>query len=275
VGFVLAALAVSYIGYELAAPLPFEEPRSRGRFKPAGTDPIWPVALINLFGIGLIATAVYLGSRAGGVGFLVTAIVQLVLYFIGISISLAVFLWLLTAVFGGGLSWRAGITILLFTVVGTNVITFTRYGGDFTLPALIERTGGVSATPWIGSIMIGPVYAGTLANFIIALVMAGCLLGSVVAMGRYLTDAPWSDRYDHGYRVSPGFWNLLLTAPFVILMWMHFAGVPEVTVPLGVTTASLSRSTLLLAVFVLPTVLTGAYILRRRAEPVLQRRFWS
>lgn len=91
------------------------------------------------------------------------------------------------------------------------------------------------------------------------------------AMWRYLNAAPRTDRYDHGYRVRPGLWNLLITGPFVVYGWMVLAGVGAIDISFGISTFMLTQEALLKGLFILPAAVTGLYILRRQLEPTIRQ----
>ena len=266
---VVGAVAVSYLLYAVVSPLPFESPRSRGRFKPAGRAPIWPPIAMNLTALILFGIAAVRGVSTAGIAF--TMVVG----------TYTLSMW---TVFGMFLTVGAVFVHQVFTdrnhvirslkfgligpVVPLFVLTFTRLtGAGIFRDGLTEVVTSASPAPWLPWFMIGPVNVGLLVNFMIAILIIVCLFGSVVAMARYLTVVPWSDRFEHGYRVRPDAWNLAVVLPFVILGWMMFIGVPIV----DVGGFALSQSLLWVAIFVFPTILAGAYLLRRRIEPYLQQ----
>jgi curved DNA-binding protein CbpA len=270
---VVGGVVTSYLLYAVVSPLPFESTRSRGRFKPAGRSAIWPALAMNLTALGLFGIAAVRGVRTAGIGFtMVVGIYTPVMWIVfGTFLTVAaigVHLFftdrgqpLRSAKFGFGAA-----IIVLF------VMTFTRVAGsNIFRSSLSEAVSSASRAPWLPWFTIGPVNVGLFVNFMIALTIVGCLFGSVVAMGRYLTVVPWSDRFEHGYRVRPDAWNLAVVLPFIILGWMIFVGVPIV----DVGGFALSRSLLWIAIFILPTFLAGAYLLRRQLEPYLQENVWQ
>lgn len=270
---VVGAVAVSYLLYAVVSPLPFESARSRGRFKPAGRAPIWPAVAMNLTALGLFGLAAVRGVSTAGIGF--TMVVG----------TYTLSMWI---VFGMFLTVGAIIAHQFFTdrnhvlrsvkfgligpVIPLFVLTFTRLtGARIFRDGLTEIVTSASPAPWLPWFMIGPVNVGLLVNYVLAIVIIVCLFGSVGAMARYLTVVPWSDRFEHGYRVRPDIWNLAVVLPFVILGWMTVAGVLVV----DVAGFALSQSLLSVAIFVLPTLLAGAYLLRRQLEPYLQNNVWQ
>lgn len=266
-GVVLVGLVGSYSGYELLSPDPFHDSRTRNRYKPDGRQRLWPIAVMNLLGVGLVVSALAGGAPTGGIVF--TGVLLLpfsvpLLFYSGVQPS--------------GIEFRRTMTVIRYafgsvprsmSVIATGivvVIVFTRRG--IHTPTLLDSWAVTASSPWFGNFTIGMVYGGLLLNFLAGIVMYVCILWSMYAMCRHLTAAPWTDRYDHGYRVRPGPWNLLVTGPFVVGVWMVLAGVPTIDVPLGPSTLTLSQQEFLTGLFVLPTVLTGLYILRRHIEPM-------
>lgn len=270
VGIVLVSLAISYVGYEIVSPLPFESPRHRERFKPAGKLPLWPIIGANLFSLALVAVGT---PPDGGISFAVGSVFVFVVFFV-----------VLPSLFGNGLRALVGgseeiarhttwVGVALGVCISIGVL-FTRVGGD-AFQTLLSVTVDPFPTPWVAPLLLGPVRVGALVNFVLAIALIICLLWSVVAMCRDLTAAPWSDRYDHGYRVQPAIWNAVLAAPFAVLGWMVGSGVHQVPFELPLAgTLTLTRHGLLWLIVLLPTVLTGAYILRRRAEPIIRDRLY-
>jgi curved DNA-binding protein CbpA len=270
---VVGAVVASYLLYAVVSPLPFESPRSRERFKPAGRAPIWPAVVMNLTALGLFGLAAVRNVSTAGIGF--TMVVGT--YTLSMWIVFGMFLTV-AAVIGHQFFTDRNYVIrslkfgLIGPVVPLFVLTFTRLtGAGIFRDGLTEVVSSASPAPWLPWFMIGPVNVGLFVNYMIAIAIIVCLFGSVVAMGRYLTVVPWSDRFEHGYRVRPDAWNLAVALPFVILGWMTFAGVSVV----NVGGFALSQSLLWVAIFVLPTILAGAYLLRRQVEPYLQKTVWQ
>ena len=272
IGFVivLGSLIVSYATYAVVSPLPFEEPRSRGRFKPAGRSPIWPAVAMNLLGFGLFGLAAMNGAEAAGIAFTMGAGIYAVVLFLIFAFTFTFLLMGASRYLTGYIfAYRSLKYGLLTAPIGAVFVMFTRYTDGATLPDKVsDIIGAASTNPWVSPFAVGPFYLGAFMNFVIALVIIGCLLGSVLTMCRYLTVVPWSDRYEHGYRVRPAIWNLIAIAPFIVLGWMYFTGVS--VVDLGMI--ELRQAALWIGVFVLPTILAGAYIIRRQIEPRLQQR---
>lgn len=274
-GFVLAALGISYTSYELVSPLPFESTRSRERYKPAGRNRIWPIAGANLFSLVLFAIGAVMGTDDGGVGFASAS----VLVFAG-------FFLVLPSIVGNGIrillsddddsgpgrpAW-IGVGLGMFIAV---MVLFTEWGGSVSFQQLLARNGEPIPTPWVGQFALGPLHLGMIVNFLLGIALISGLLWSVGAMCRDLTAVPWSDRYEHGYRVHPALWNAALASPFVVLGWMIASDIQRVSIDLPLDwILLLSQNNLIMLVFLLPTVLTGAYILRRRAEPILREELY-
>jgi hypothetical protein len=272
VAIVLGSLGASYGAYAVLTPLPFETPREHPRFKPANRTPIWPAIALNGTGIGLVGLAAMNGAASAGIGFTVVASVYAGVLLIILSLTFTTLLTLTT----GYVSARVPLVQtlkygLMSAMVGTALVMFTRHPGGGSLPEVFHGfTDPPSIAPWIPAVSVGPVYLGLFANFVLAVVCLGCFLGSVIAMYRYLTVVPWRDRYEHGYQIHPTPWNLAVTAPFVVLLWMSLTGVPAVSLG-GII---LRQTTLWGGVFVLPTLLIGAYLLRRQLEPHVQEQTW-
>ncbi|MFC6963629.1 J domain-containing protein [Halocatena marina] len=273
-GFVLTALIISYTSYELVSPLPFESPRSRERYKPAGRDRVWPIAGANIFSLVLIFMGTAMGARDGGIAFSFASVFVFAGFFL-----------MLPSVFGNGArvlistdedsvpsrpTWMGvGFGMLIGVVV-----LFTEWGGKGSFQELVIAGGSATPTPWVGQFTLGPLHLGMIVNFLLGLALISGLLWSVMAMCRDLTSAPWSDRYEHGYRVRPGLWNAVLATPFVVLTWMIAVDIQRIPVDVLGSTIMVSRVSLFTLIFLLPTMLTGAYILRRRAEPFLREKLF-
>ena len=276
-GIVLGGLALSYGAYAVFSPLPFEEPRSRERFKPAGRAPIWPAVAMNLLALGTFGLAAVNNVSAAGIGFTMAAGLYSAMTILAISLVFTVIILLISGIFSTRLAISRSVKYgVLASPIGAFLLMFTRYGAQYgdgatlhnELPTIVDQ---VNTAPWIPHFTLGPVYMGSFLNYLISLVIIGCLFGSVFTMCRYLTVVPWSDRYEHGYRVRPSIWNFVVAAPFVVLGWMVFAGVSNVSIG----SIQLWQSTLWVMIFLLPTILAGAYIIRRQIEPRLQERLWE
>lgn len=220
---------------------------------------------MNLLGVGLVVSALAGGAPTGGIvftGVLLLPFAVPLLFYSGVQpsgIELRRTTTVIRYVFG---SVPRSMSVITAGIVV--LIVFTQNG--IHTPKLLENWAVTASSPWVGNFTLGMVYVGLLLNFLVGIVMYACILWSMYAMCRHLTAAPWIDRYDHGYRVRPGPWNLLVAGPFVVGVWMVLAGVPTIDVPLGLSTLTLSQQGFLTGLFVLPTVLTGLYILRRRIE---------
>lgn len=270
----LGSLLVSYAGYELAAPLPFEESRSRGRFKPASRKRIWPILPANTFGIILIISSVITGTAADVLNFTIYGIL-----WIGVLGSFLTFgCYYLFGRVGGWMSsnlQRQGAkTGFAFGPIVTVALLFTRWGGEVAIPKSLASTGK-NFELWVPQLVVGPIYLGAIANFTLGTLMIGSLLWSIIGMCRYLSAVPWTDRYQHGYRVQPGIWNFLLTAPIIMLSWMLVEDISTIKLPIAEVTIAVAQDTLLIGLFVMPSILTGAYLLRRQAEPKLRETIWK
>ncbi|UPM43097.1 J domain-containing protein [Halocatena salina] len=262
---VVVGLIGSYTGYDLLFPTPYYEPPTQQRYDPDGVQRLWPIVATNLLGIGLITIALVGGAPTGGILFTGTVLVPIVVSFVlsdvvrpttssDYSASIEYLLSVLTR----------SVSLLPPVVIG--FVVFTHWGLD--TPTLLEQSGVMTATPWFGRLTLGGVYVGIVLNLLVGVLVCICLLWSVYAMCLHLTAAPWADRYSYGYQIRPGPWNLLVAGPFVVIGWMIIAGVSTIEIPAGISTITITQQGLLMAVFLLPSVLTGLYILRRRLEPM-------
>lgn len=268
-GIVIGSLCISYAGYGFVSPLPFESPRQRERYKPTGKRQLWPIIGANVVSLLVIALGYAMGAAHGGTGFAVASVFVFAVFFIVVP-----------SVFGNGLRFLVGgndavakhttwvgVGLGVFTAIG---VLFTPVGGE-TFQRLIAVVGDPSPSPWVDPLLFGPVQIGTLLNFLLGMTLISGLLWSGVAMCRDLTAAPWGDRYDHGYRVYPAVWNAALAAPFAVFGWMIGSGIHQIPIQLPLVAAlTITRYNMVSVIVLLPTVLTGVYILRRRAEPVLR-----
>lgn len=268
-GIVLGSVFVSYAGYEFVSPLPFESPRQRERYKPTGKRRLWPIVGANMVSLLVIALGYVMSADYGGTGFAVASVFVFAVFFVVVP-----------SVFGNGIRLLVGgddavTRHTTWVGVGLGVITaigvlFTPVGGE-TFQQLIAVVGDPSPSPWVDPLLFGPFRIGTLLNFLLGMTLISGLLWSGVAMCRDLTAAPWSDRYNHGYRVHPAVWNAALAAPFAVLGWMIGSGIHQIPIQLPLIAAlTITRYNMVSVIVLLPTVLTGAYILRRRAEPLLR-----
>ncbi len=273
----VGAFVSSYIGYELFSPLFRVGARHRERYKPAGRPRLWPIVGANLVGLCLLGADPYVGPTDGGLEFAVLTVAIALVFFVLVP---AAFANGLRTVVGGtdsvathttGVGVAMGALLaggLLFTTAGWITLT-----GITEAIAAIIGWGTLSATPWIAPFVVGPLRLGLLGNFLIGLVVSCCLLWSVGSMAYRLTTAPWRDRYEHGYRVRPGIWNVLVVVPFALLGWMVVFDHHQVVLP--IVEHVVTQGDLLVRIFVLPSVLTGLYLVRRQAEPTLRDRMYD
>jgi curved DNA-binding protein CbpA len=269
---VMVGLVGSYTGYEILSPLPFEETwiQSRSRYDPDGKQRIWPIAVTNTLGVGLAFSAFISGAIYGGIAFTGALLLPFTLPLLLYSRTQPTqpganrVIRLIKAIFEDAYRFASlVVTAILALVLFTNWFIDT--------PSLLAGPIDVDSFPWFDGIVLGSVRVGLLLNLLVGLFMYVCLLWSIYAMWRYLNAAPWTDRYDHGYRVRPGLWNLFISGPFVVFGWMVLAGVATVNIPLGISTLVLSQEIILKGLFFLPSMVTVLYILRRRLEPTLRR----
>lgn len=269
-GIVLGSLGVSYAAYAVATPLPFEAPRNRGRFKPANRAPVWPVVALNLVGLGLYVVPAIQGAPASSLWFTIASIIYAGTVLLLLSIVFIILSLIVRGIMNLRVTFRNVMTYSMKgSLIGTPIVLFIRPSGKtlhFFLSKYVTSPDSLQLAPWIPPVMIGPVYLGSFANFVLAIVYLGCFLGSVSLLCKYLMIVPWQDRYDHGYHLHPSCWNFAVTAPFVVLAWMVSTSVSTVTIGPG----TLKQWTLLIGLLVLPTILGGAYLLRRQLEPYVQ-----
>jgi hypothetical protein len=274
-GIVLFGLVGSYTGYEILSPLPFEEPwtQSRSRYDPEGRQRIWPIAVTNAVGVGLVSSAFLSGAPYGGVAFTGALLLPFAIPLLFYSRSQPTHAEdssmprTFELLFTDSYRFMSVIaTVVIVTVLFTHLLVDT--------PDLLTDLTVAGPSPWFGNISLGYIRVSLLLNFVIGVVMFACILWSMYAMWRYLSAAPWTDRYDHGYRVRPGVWNLLVAGPFVVFAWMVLAGVTVIEIPLGISTLIITQDMVLMGLFFLPSVLTGLYILRRHLEPKIRRQVY-
>lgn len=269
---VMLGLVGSYTGYEILSPLPFEESwmQNRGRYDPKGRQRIWPIAATNALGVGLVFSAFLNGASYGGIALtgalLLPFAIPLLLYsrtnptHPGANRVIR----LIEATFEDAYRFASLVVSLVITLVlFTNLFINT--------PEVLVDLIGADPSPWLDHVVIASIHVGLALNFLIGIVMYICILWSMYAMWRYLNAAPWTDRYDHGYRVRPGLWNLLITGPFVVFGWMVLAGIGSINIPLGISTLVITQEAFLKGLFILPSAVTGLYILRRQIEPTIRQ----
>lgn len=272
-GVVLVSLCVSYAGYGILSPLPFEEPRNRAQFAPTPIA-IWPVLVVHVLGLGLLWAATSSGTPSGGI-FYAFMVVPYALVVCGGCLVLGVPVGML-------LSWILPLSIdrlseelrlgLVLGLLGSATVLFTSAGKGSALSAFVETVAPNRGTPWVPTLRAGPLHLGSLLNFGLALGMLVCLVGGIVGALWVLSVVPWRDRYDYGYHVRPTAWNLLAVVPLVTVVWMGLSGGAALSIPIGSTTVELLGPDVAGGLVVSPTLLVGAYLLRRRLEPRLQRR---
>ncbi len=287
-GILIACLGVSYLCYAVATPLPFETPRIRERFRPAGRATLWPLVCVHLFGISIFALTAFLGTDPGAV-YAGVAVVYVLVVTIGCSIFFGLFAagivgsilhrhprvmeWLFTRPWWTNRRRQRITGFLLGSRLGpvvAAVVLFTSLGGDLSLRAItVAETEPVG--PWVPAVTAGPVHLGSVLNFVIGAIAFGSVIVGVVGMLWALTSVPWRDRFDHGYSTHPTGWNLLAAVPVVSFVWMLYTGVSGVPIPIGTHTLQVTIGSITAWLVYLPSSLVGAYLLRRYLEPTLQR----
>lgn len=233
---------------------------------------VWPILGTNLLALGLFFWALSAGAPAGGIGLaFVTVLLFLILTPIFSVIAFAV-------VFAIG----ANVSRTLLergTFLGPTSGLLLSLGALFT-PAFFP--GGVSHAlkglpvsthPWISSQLVGqagPVYLGLVINALFGGLMLGSLFWSLLTTYRNLTRVAWRDRLDRGYHIRPGFWNFLVTLPFVLLGWMLIQHISIVSLSIGSGVTLFTLGELVGLFGILPIVLLCFYLFRRRIEPWVQ-----
>ncbi|WP_330632134.1 DnaJ domain-containing protein [Halocatena halophila] len=267
IGFliVVIGLLVSYASYDLLFSTPYYEPSNRQSFDPSGTPRLWPIPVINGLGLSLIGIAFTRGAPTGGLAF--TAVVLLPIV-VAVAIS-RVIRPSITASYPIGLDQCIRFiarTVQFLPLICLFIAGFTVWG--FDTPGMLSSWALTGSAPWFDHLTLWGVYVGMLLNLCVGLLVGISLCWSVYAMCTQLTAAPWTDRYTNGYQIRPGAWNALVTGPFVVSVWMVIAGISSIRIPVGVSSILITQNGLLLTLFMLPSVLTGLYILRRQLEPV-------
>lgn len=278
-GILIACLGVSYLCYAFVTPLPFETPRTRERFKPADRTTLWPLVCVHLFGVGVFALTDLLGTEPGVV-YAGSAVVYVLLVTIGCSICFGP----IAAIIVGSIhdnhprvrewlssrGWSGFLLGSCFGVAVAAVVLFTSFSGNLSLRARATESMG-SVGPWVPAVTAGPVHLGSALNFVIGAIAFGSVIGGVIGMLWALTSVPWRDRFDHGYSIRPTGWNLLVAVPVVSFVWMFYSGVSSVPLSIATHTLRIHIGLITAWLVLLPSVLVGAYLLRRYLEPTLQR----
>ncbi|MFC4989626.1 J domain-containing protein [Saliphagus infecundisoli] len=252
---VVAAVVLSHASYGWLGPFSFEprEPRSKPSFNPGMTAPVYPMVVANLAGFALVLTGYLTGAPFGGLWWMFSAIVGLVIFSLFLA-PICVFLGVcLEAIREHKRLLRGAGLGVKFTPVPVFLFAFTTWGGGVNLSEAITDSSQAPETVWIPQVLVGPLEVGTLVTFLIGMVMLGCLLASVLYMGRFFARVPSWDRYQHGYSIRPGVWNLIVTLPVAIIGWATISNVDVAVV-------------FLIGLLVLPVPLASAYELRRWLE---------
>ncbi|WP_233265124.1 hypothetical protein [Halomarina oriensis] len=203
------------------------------------------------------------GAPTAGVAFIYVSVVYAVLIVLSGCVATTLLLATLHRTFSGALrlsqSVRLGVQLGLG---GTFFVLFTRYAGEAALSVVLQSTIGneASLTPWIPGITVGPFFLGALLNFLVATVVLASLLGGIGMALWYLSVVPWRDRNKDKSQVQPTAWNLAAVTPLVTFLWFILAGVPAVDLWIIV----LDLPLMMASACVLPSVLVGFYLLRRR-----------
>lgn len=288
-GILVVSLLVSYVGFGVVATWN----RTRGRFKPAGRQLLWPIIPAHLLGVGLFVLALQNGSFGAGLGYAIGGVIYAIIVWVGVLVVGGVIiefvrwltllpLYLFVSIPLRGLWFIArwlnakllryplwsrlhqlgDLPTFGFMLSGLLTITvlFTSVGGGFTLGAMVEPT--FPQKPWLPAFTVGPIYLGTLLNWLFGIVLLVCGVGSYIAAGWALTSVPWSDRYAHGYRIRPTPWNLLFIVPWILFVLTSFV------------TIGGSTSWTTVWFFAHPSLFVGAYILRRYGEEKVRYSNW-
>ena len=280
VSLLVVGFVGSYLGYDLIIRYSdWREGPSRRRFQPNETSRLWPIVVVNLLGIGLVYWGLNAGALLGGIGFAITSMIGFIIYMFIFGWGIFIFV----VVVGGELSdtilTNGPIWVVILAPILSAVVLFTSYGRGI-LGTIVELHRNTQATvhPWVSPGLvgrIGPIYGDALLNFIIGAIMIGSFAWSLKQVYSTLTEISWNDRFKFGYRTTPGFWHFLTFIPAVIIVWMILNGEYVIPVIIGTTTTSVRIDHMIIIFGASPTWVTGLYILRRQAEPFLQKSLWS
>ena len=270
----------SYLGYDLI--IHYSEwgvGPSRRRFQPNETARLWPIVVVNLLGIGLVYWGLKAGALLGGVGFAITSMIGFVIYMLIFGWSILIFAIVVGSELNNTFIEKGFVWVGLLAPLSSAVVLFTSYGRGI-LGTIVELHRNTQATvhPWVGPGLVGqvgPIYGDALLNFIIGTIMIGSFAWSLKQVYSTLTEISWNDRFKFGYRTTPGFWHFLTFIPAVIIVWMILNGEYVIPVIIGTTTTSVRIDHMIIIFGASPTWVTGLYILRRQAEPFLQKSLWS
>ncbi len=236
---------------------------SRSRFV------LWPLIGIHLFGlvllwIGAIAGTPDGGARFGTISFTYTVIsVSL----IGIGVGIVLSILLLFGYFDESDRNRPRYTFfgiwLIYIVIG-----YTQIGGIFSFETLLTTASIATSSPWVTPHIVGPIHIGNLVNVCIGSVMIISIFGGAVAQIWALTVIPWRDRFDHGYHIHPGFWNVAMITPLVIAAGLFAT---QSRVELGAhTPVAISPATIASTMVIYPVILCALYLCRRKVAERIQ-----
>ena len=270
----------SYLGYGLVVRYTeWEETRSRGRFRPNETTQLWPIVVVNLLGIGLVYWGLSNGAPLGGFGFAITSTIGFVFFMFLFGWAIGLFIIVVGGEVSDALLQRGVIWEGVLAPILSGVVLFTNYGRGIegTIIQLLRDTPA-SVYPWVGPGLvgrIGPVYGDVLINFVLGVIMVGAFVWSLVELHWTVVQASWDDRFEFGYRITPGVWHFMITIPAVIIGWMMLEDVYVVPIAIGTTTVSVTIDHMIGVFGVSPAVITGLYILRRQVESFLQRSVWT
>jgi curved DNA-binding protein CbpA len=271
----------SYLGHDLLKEYTdlIGDPLSE-RFDSKGNSQFWLVIGANLLALGLV----FWGMRTVPFGGVTFAFGAVVFFLVILALSGMIIMVILFAI-GANVSetileyiFILGPVLGLFTTLAylfTSVF-ISKEGGyltDMAADLSVSLSLPVTAHPWISSQLIGqvgPVYAGVFINAVIGGLMLGSWFWSLLTVWRLLTKAPWNDRFGHGYRIRPGFWNFLVMLPFAIFAGMEVYDINLMSFSLGVIAISFTIDNVILLFGVLPILLAGFYMVRRQVEPWIQ-----
>ena len=270
----------SYLGYDLVIRYTgWGETRLRGRFQPNDTTQLWPIVVVNLFGMALVFWGLSAGAPLGGFGFAIAATIAFIIFMFLFGWGIGLFIIVVGGEVSDTLLQRGVVWEGVLAPILSAAVLFTSYGRgiEVTITQLLRDTPA-SVYPWVGPGLvgqIGPIYGDVLVNFILGSFMLGAFSWSLVQLYRTVAQVSWDDRFSFGYRITPGVWHFLITIPAVIIVWMILENVYVIPIAIGTTTASVTIDHMIGVLGVSPAWITGLYILRRQVEPFLQRSVWT
>ncbi|WP_330633068.1 J domain-containing protein [Halocatena halophila] len=230
---------------------------------------LWPLMAIHLFGLvllwmGAIAGTPDGGARYGTIGITYTIISVLL---IGIGVGIILSILVLFGYFEESPSRRSRRIFLGISIIYI-AFGYTRMGGVFSFETLLTTSSAATSSPWVDPHIFGPIYIGNLINVCIGSVMIISIFGGAVAQIWALTVIPWRDRFDHGYHIRPGIWNVAMMTPLVVAGGL-FATQSRVDLGAHIPVV-ISPTTVVSVMVIYPMILCGLYLCRRKVAERIQ-----